>query len=149
MVENLRISSHQTNLSQISGNESLSIHFHSEIKILCMGSILLCAFSLSMIKSQSSKQASSIWIFIPWQMDSKDLCQQTIFEFSRLDWIQHEMEAKAGKSFQTQINLAALASISCQIQSNRQNTKLLYICKLHNNIISLHLNPSSISELNN
>ena len=57
--------------------------------------------------------------------------QQTIFEFSRLDWIQHEMEANAGKSFQMQINLPALASISCQIQSNRQNTKLAYLTRGH------------------
>lgn len=39
--------------------------------------------------------------------------QPTIFEFSRMDWIYHEMEANEGNSFHTQIYVPALAPISC------------------------------------
>ena len=72
--------------------------------------------------------------------------QQTIFEFSRLDWIQHEMEANGGKYFQTQINLPALASISCQIQSNRQNTKLAYYIWFFQYLEKYNLNRSFLKK---
>ena len=85
------------------------------------------------------ERESKVCFVVPYMLEVDENCemarahheffsnrQQTIFEFSRLDWIQHEMEANAGKYFQMEINLPALASISCQIQSNRKSTKLAY-----------------------
>ena len=59
------------------------------------------------------KKFLPVHIYIHCFVGAAAIEQYTIFEFSRLDWILHEMEANAGKSFQMQINLQALASISC------------------------------------